>query len=207
MGLTVTTGVIGGLNRTLRAPPPRARPMPARSAALGPGRGRHSESRVFDDFIQIDAAINPGNSGGPLLDVTGRWIGVNTAIWNRRRTVAEGVGFAIPVDRVRSLVGRAFKRRLIRGDWLGVEFEEGPGGDRARPPRLPQGARAAGAACGEGDEVVSLDGDADAHAVRPPESARLPPEGRDGPPGRPSRGAGAGRAARDPRSSPCRPTG
>ena len=155
MGFTVTTGVIGGLNRTLRAPP-REPTVPA-PPPLSDLEGDEQGEQGFDDFIQIDAAINPGNSGGPLLDVTGRWIGVNTAIWNRQRTVAEGVGFAIPVDRVRSLVGRAFKRRLIRGDWLGVEFEEGPGGVARLRHAFPKGPGHQGG-LREGDEVVSLDG-------------------------------------------------
>ena len=98
LGLTVTTGIVSGLNRKLE---------------LG--------TRKFDDFMQVDAAINPGNSGGPLLDVTGRWIGVNTAIYNRA-SGAEGIGFAIPADRVRALVSKAFKRRVVAGDWIGVEF-------------------------------------------------------------------------------------
>jgi len=104
LGLTVTSGIIGALNRRLE---------------LG--------GRVFDDFMQVDAAINPGNSGGPLFDVTGRWIGVNTAIYNRALG-ADGIGFAIPADRVRSLIAKAFKRRVIAGDWLGLEFEEGENG-------------------------------------------------------------------------------
>jgi serine protease Do len=105
LGFTVTTGVLGGTNR--RFP-------------LG-GNGGAS----FADFLQIDAAINPGNSGGPLLDITGEWIGVTTAILNRSRLNAEGVGIAIPIDRVRSLIGRAFKRRVLAEDWTGVEMEEG----------------------------------------------------------------------------------
>lgn len=102
LGLTVTSGIIGALNRRLE---------------LG--------GRVFDDFMQVDAAINPGNSGGPLFDITGRWIGVNTAIYNRALG-ADGIGFAIPADRVRSLIAKAFKRRVIAGDWIGLEFKEGP---------------------------------------------------------------------------------
>jgi len=101
LGITVTTGIVSGLNRKLE---------------LG--------SHHFDDFIQVDAAINPGNSGGPLIDVTGRWIGVNTAIYNRA-TGAEGIGFAIPMDRVRSLIAAAFKRRLVNGHWIGIDFELG----------------------------------------------------------------------------------
>ena len=133
LGLTVTSGIIGALNRRLDL-----------------------KGRVFDDFMQVDAAINPGNSGGPLFDVTGRWIGVNTAIYNRALG-ADGIGFAIPADRVRSLIGKAFKRRVIAGDWLGVEFKEGKAGAAliediyAKGPARESVLRA-------GDQVVAVNG-------------------------------------------------
>ena len=58
---------------------------------------------VIAGGIQTDAAINPGNSGGPLLDSRGNVIGVNTAIFTATGTSA-GVGFAIPIDTVKSIV-------------------------------------------------------------------------------------------------------
>ncbi|MHC5010488.1 MAG: S1C family serine protease, partial [Planctomycetota bacterium] len=140
IGTTVTTGVIGALDRTLRF-----------------SGSRQNDEEIFDDFIQIDAALNPGNSGGPLLDVTGRWIGVNTAIWNRRLD-AEGIGFAIPVDRVRSLVGRAFKRRLMTGDWLGIELEEGEGGQARVRYVFPKGP-AHGSDLRPGDILTRVNGE------------------------------------------------
>jgi serine protease Do len=133
LGLTVTSGIIGALNRRLE---------------LG--------GRVFDDFMQVDAAINPGNSGGPLFDVTGRWIGVNTAIYNRALG-ADGIGFAIPADRVRSLIGKAFKRRVIAGDWMGLEFEEGPGGLALIEDVYAKGP-ARDTVLRKGDHVVSVNG-------------------------------------------------
>jgi len=78
LGHTVTTGIISAVNRDL-------------DGDNGPR---------LHDIIQTDAAINPGNSGGPLLNILGEQIGVNTAI----RADAQNVGFAIPVDRVRSLL-------------------------------------------------------------------------------------------------------
>jgi S1-C subfamily serine protease len=84
--LTLSEGVIGGLNRTVGA----------------------SEGAVLADLIQTDAAINPGNSGGPLLDSAGRLIGVNTAIVSTSGASA-GLGFAVPVNDVRQSVDRIMK--------------------------------------------------------------------------------------------------
>jgi S1-C subfamily serine protease len=78
---TLTVGVVSALGRELRSP----------------------AGRTIRDVIQTDAAINPGNSGGPLLDSSGRLIGVNTAIFSPSGASA-GIGFAIPVDTVRRLV-------------------------------------------------------------------------------------------------------
>jgi S1-C subfamily serine protease len=78
---TLTVGVLSALGRELASP----------------------GGRTIKDVLQTDAAINPGNSGGPLLDSSGRLIGVNTAILSPSRASA-GIGFAIPVDTVRRLV-------------------------------------------------------------------------------------------------------
>ena len=73
------------------------------------------------DVIQTDAAINPGNSGGPLLDSSGRLIGVNTAIYSPSGAYA-GIGFAIPVDTVEWVVADLIQHgRLVRPT-LGVEL-------------------------------------------------------------------------------------
>ena len=128
---------------------------------------KSGETTEFKDFIQIDAAINPGNSGGPIVDVTGRWIGVNTAILNRA-TGAEGIGFAIPADRVREMIGRTFKRRLARGDWLGFDLEAGRGRRAGRARRLPAGARARGRGS-KGRRDRRVNGVDDADALRLPD--------------------------------------
>jgi S1-C subfamily serine protease len=78
---SLTVGVVSALGRELRSP----------------------GGRIIRDVIQSDAAINPGNSGGPLLDSSGRLVGVNTAIYSPSGASA-GIGFAVPVDTVRRLV-------------------------------------------------------------------------------------------------------
>jgi S1-C subfamily serine protease len=89
---TLTTGIISGLGRQIKA----------------------RTGRIIDGVIQTDAAINPGNSGGPLLDSRGRLIGVNTAIFSPSGASA-GIGFAIPVDTVQRVVPQVLRHgRVIR---------------------------------------------------------------------------------------------
>ena len=80
---TVTVGVISANHRDIK-------------------QDENSE-QIFNDMIQTDAAINPGNSGGPLLDAEGRLIGINTAI----AASANGIGFAIPIDRAADILAAA----------------------------------------------------------------------------------------------------
>jgi len=95
---TLTTGVISALGREID------------SAASVPIR----------DVIQTDAAINPGNSGGPLLDSSGRLIGVNTAIYSPSGAYA-GIGFAIPVDTVQWVVPDLIQHGRVIRPALGVQ--------------------------------------------------------------------------------------
>jgi len=90
---TVTTGVVSALNR----------PMKTSNGAYG-------------SFIQTDAAINPGNSGGPLLNIHGKLIGINTAIHAR----AEGIGFAIPINKAKFVVDELLHTGHVAPIWLGV---------------------------------------------------------------------------------------
>ncbi|HSP98386.1 MAG TPA: trypsin-like peptidase domain-containing protein [Candidatus Dormibacteraeota bacterium] len=96
---TLTTGVISALGREIG------------SVADVPIR----------DVIQTDAAINPGNSGGPLLDSSGRLIGVNTAIYSPSGAYA-GVGFAIPVDTVQWVVPDLIQHGRVMRPTLGVQL-------------------------------------------------------------------------------------
>ncbi|MEJ2724707.1 MAG: Do family serine endopeptidase [Deltaproteobacteria bacterium] len=94
---TVTTGVISALERSVRG-----------------------EERVYRHFIQTDASINPGNSGGPLLNIDGELIGINTAIYQK----AQGIGFAIPVNKVKRIVDELIRAGEVRPLWLGLEIQE-----------------------------------------------------------------------------------
>jgi len=96
---TLTTGVISALGREIE------------SIARVPIR----------DVIQTDAAINPGNSGGPLLDISGRLIGVNTAIISPSGTYA-GIGFSVPVDVVRWVVPDLIQYGEVKRPVLGIEL-------------------------------------------------------------------------------------
>jgi len=77
---------------------------------------------AYDDFIQTDASINPGNSGGPLLDTSGRVVGINTAIFSRSGG-SIGIGFAVPVNMARELIPQLKEGKVIRG-WLGVMIQD-----------------------------------------------------------------------------------
>jgi S1-C subfamily serine protease len=96
---TFTTGIISSLNRTL------------------PSRDRR---RVMKSIIQVDAAMNPGNSGGPLLDTGGRVIGMNTAIASKKGESA-GVGFAIPVDRIKRIVPELIRHGKVTRPDIGID--------------------------------------------------------------------------------------
>lgn len=92
---TLTTGIISNLNRTL----------PSRV-----------DGREMKSIIQTDAAMNPGNSGGPLLDTSGRLVGMNVAIATKTGQSA-GLGFAIPVNRIRQIVPELIKYgKVVRAD-------------------------------------------------------------------------------------------
>lgn len=97
VGQTVTSGIVSALART--------------------GLGK-SDAQVF---IQTDAAINPGNSGGALLDMNGRLVGINTAIYSRTGG-SHGIGFAIPSNLVRLYVNSAVSGQRIERPWLGGQL-------------------------------------------------------------------------------------
>jgi len=91
-GPSVTVGVVSALNRHILA------------------------ERVYENLIQTDASINPGNSGGPLLDLTGRVVGINTA----HIPGAQGIGFAIPINTAKAVLEDIVKYGRVTRPWLGV---------------------------------------------------------------------------------------
>jgi S1-C subfamily serine protease len=98
---TVTVGVVSGLNRTLQ----------------------RDDGTNMENMIQTDAAINHGNSGGPLLNLSGQVVGINTAVVRQSDgsgDIAEGLGFAIPVDTVRTVSAQLINNGKVVRPFLGV---------------------------------------------------------------------------------------
>lgn len=83
------------------------------------GRPITVENRHYKDLLQTDAAINPGNSGGPLLNLKGEVIGINTAV-----AQAQGIGFAIPTNTVKSVLDELMKTGKVSHPWLGVQMSD-----------------------------------------------------------------------------------
>ncbi len=123
---TVTTGVISATNRSFR-----------------------TKDRVFHDFIQTDASINPGNSGGPLLNINGELIGINTAIY----AGAQGIGFAIPINKARRIIDDLITHGEVIDAWIGLWVQD-LDGNLTRYFNLPKK---------QGVLVASVDPDSPAH--------------------------------------------
>jgi Do/DeqQ family serine protease len=85
-------------------------------SALGRSVPSQEQGRTYTDFIQTDASINPGNSGGPLLNIEGKVIGINVAIYAQ----AQGIGFAIPVDRAKKVIEDLLHYGEVRSAWIGA---------------------------------------------------------------------------------------
>jgi S1-C subfamily serine protease len=96
-GNTVTTGVVSAMGRTVE-----------------------TKQGTYTDFIQTDAAINPGNSGGPLMNLAGELVGINTAIYAE----AQGIGFAIPINKARRVVDELVSLGRVQAVWLGLEGQD-----------------------------------------------------------------------------------
>ncbi len=155
VGQTVTSGIVSALART--------------GVRVGD----------YNFFIQTDAAINPGNSGGALIDMAGRLVGINTAIYARRGGGSIGIGFAIPASMVRSVLRAVEQGRPVVRPWLGAEGQpvtgdiaqslglDRPAGVLVR--RLHPQSPAAAAGLRVGDVITAVDG----RTVDDPESLRF----------------------------------
>jgi serine protease DegQ len=99
VGQTVTMGIISALGRN------------------------HLGINTFENFIQTDAAINPGNSGGALIDTNGNLLGINTAIYSRSGG-SLGIGFAIPVSTVKTVMDSIISTGQVVRGWIGVEPQD-----------------------------------------------------------------------------------
>jgi Do/DeqQ family serine protease len=142
---TVTAGIVSALGRS----------------------GINPESNGYEDFIQTDASINPGNSGGALVNLRGELVGVNSAILSRTGGNI-GIGFAIPVNMVRSVMDQLIKYGQVKRGVLGVQLYS-VNADIAKEFGLTEttGALVAGVAQGSaaeragiktGDIITSLNG-------------------------------------------------
>ena len=129
--------------------------------------GRYSSNgKSVQNYIQTDAAINPGNSGGPLVDIQGRLIGINTAIYTRTGGY-QGIGFAIPVNTVQRVADQLIENGQVERARLGVEYTGAtkalidaldlPDGAAMVASVVPDGA-AERAGISEGDVITAIDG-------------------------------------------------
>ena len=101
---TVSTGVVSALGRALRS----------------------TQGRLIENIIQHTAPLNPGNSGGPLVDSSGKVVGINTAII----AMAQGIGFSIPADTARWVVSQILTHGRVRRGYIGVAARQRPLGRR-----------------------------------------------------------------------------
>ena len=92
------------------------------TAGIVSAEGRDIGSGSYNDFLQIDAAVNRGNSGGPTFDMSGRVIGVNTAIYSPSGG-SVGIAFDIPATTVKPVVEQLRERGFVERGWIGVQVQ------------------------------------------------------------------------------------
>ena len=129
---TATRGIISALHRAVQV----------------------SDSQYYDDLIQTDASINPGNSGGPLLNINGEMIGVNVAV----RAGAQGIGFAIPVDRVVEAAAELLTQINEQKIYYGLRFRSGSPTGPLTVSAVDPNSPAAAAGIQAGDIITEIAG-------------------------------------------------
>ncbi len=129
---TVTQGIVSQLHRAVQV----------------------SDAQFYEDLIQTDASINPGNSGGPLLNIDGEMIGLNVAV----RAGAQGIGFAIPMDKVLRVVSTLVEEQAgcRRRYGIQIEDEANPNGDGLIVKSVDSGSLAKKAGLETGDCIVQI---------------------------------------------------
>jgi S1-C subfamily serine protease len=134
---TLTTGVVSALQRRITAP----------------------SGFAIEDVIQTDAALNPGNSGGPLLDATGRVIGVNSQIATGGNGAGSvGIGFAVPAATVKRVLPELERNGRVRRPFLGIRGRESKDGLLVEAVQAGAPAADAGIKGGDHDAIDERDG-------------------------------------------------
>ena len=94
------------------------------SVGVVSARGRNLMRSPFDDYVQTDATINPGNSGGPLLNCSGRIVGINTALLSNSKVLGSiGIGFALPSNDAQFVANRLANPESIAPNWIGLHLQ------------------------------------------------------------------------------------
>jgi putative serine protease PepD len=132
---TLTTGVISAVGRSIESP----------------------NNFPIDGALQTDAAINPGNSGGPLLDSSGRVVGINSQIASDSGS-NDGVGFAIAIDTAKEILPALKAGREIKRPFLGISTGDATTGTGAIVAQVIGGGPADKAGLQPGDRIVSIGG-------------------------------------------------
>ena len=123
------------------------------TAGVVSSKGRKIFNASFDAYIQTDAAINPGNSGGPLINAAGEAVGINAAV----SMEGQGIGFAIPINVAREIIGQLRSKGRVSRGYLGIQLEEvDPDLQKLLSLKEPRGALVLDVVKGSAGEVAGL---------------------------------------------------
>ncbi len=138
---TMTAGIVSAIGRTITAP----------------------NNFSISGAIQTDAPINHGNSGGPLLDTSGKVVGINVQI-DSSSNGSEGVGFSTPIDTVKSVADTLIAGGKVQHAYLGIQVSDATSTAGAKVDTVVSGAPADTAGLKAGDVITAIDGKAIANA-------------------------------------------